>query len=752
MSHLPTLIADLALILMSASIITLLFKWLKQPLVLGYIVAGLLAGPYVRIFPTVGDMENINTWAEIGVVFLLFALGLEFSFKKLMNVGSAAFITATTEVISMLLIGFMVGHLLGWSTMNSVFLGGMLSMSSTTIIIKAFDDLGLRSQRFTGIVFGTLVVEDLIAILMMVILSTMAVSKEFVGEELLMSVLKVAFFLILWFLVGIFILPFFLKKAKRLMNNETLLIVSLGLCLAMVVLATRTGFSAALGAFIMGSILAETVEAEHIEHIIQPVKDLFGAIFFVSVGMLVNLSVLLQYAWPVVIITLVTLVGKSIFSSLGVLLSGEPLKVSVTSGFSLAQIGEFAFIIAGASLKVLDPFVPPIIVAVSVITTFTTPYFIRLANPFSEWLYKVLSPRTREFLDRYASGKKTVNHDSDWKRLLKTIVGRVIIYSVLLTAIWLLSVQTVYPTINGMFDSPGRWLSVVMCLLTLLLMTPFLWALVSDKYNSPDVFLKLWNDDNYNHGRLVALILFRVSVAVFFIAGVVISYFSLNYGIGIVIAVAVLGLILLLRENLTQYSHLENHFLTNLNGREEAARNRYPLKSRFNSEFSDKDIELTSVWVSPYSSYIGKSLEELPFRREFGVNVVGIVRGERRIYIPQSDECIYPQDKLIVVGTDGQLQKFRSELDIRQDFPDEKNVRQEVTLHSFTVDEESPLLNKSIAQSRLGKQYDSLIVAIEREDELISMNQSTVFRLGDLVWIVGDREKIRQLLMRKKHV
>ena len=753
MSHLPTLIADLALILMSASIITLLFKWLKQPLVLGYIVAGLLAGPYVRIFPTVGDMENINTWAEIGVVFLLFALGLEFSFKKLMNVGSAAFITATTEVISMLLIGFMVGHLLGWSTMNSVFLGGMLSMSSTTIIIKAFDDLGLRSQRFTGIVFGTLVVEDLIAILMMVILSTMAVSKEFVGEELLMSVLKVAFFLILWFLVGIFILPFFLKKAKRLMN-ETLLIVSLGLCLAMVVLATRTGFSAALGAFIMGSILAETVEAEHIEHIIQPVKDLFGAIFFVSVGMLVNPSVLLQYAWPVVIITLVTLVGKSIFSSLGVLLSGEPLKVSVKSGFSLAQIGEFAFIIAGlgASLKVLDPFVPPIIVAVSVITTFTTPYFIRLANPFSEWLYKVLSPRTREFLDRYASGKKTVNHDSDWKRLLKTIVGRVIIYSVLLTAIWLLSVQTVYPTINGMFDSPGRWLSVVMCLLTLLLMTPFLWALVSDKYNSPDVFLKLWNDDNYNHGRLVALILFRVSVAVFFIAGVVISYFSLNYGIGIVIAVAVLGLILLLRENLTQYSHLENHFLTNLNGREEAARNRYPLKSRFNSEFSDKDIELTSVWVSPYSSYIGKSLEELPFRREFGVNVVGIVRGERRIYIPQSDECIYPQDKLIVVGTDGQLQKFRSELDIRQDFPDEKNVRQEVTLHSFTVDEESPLLNKSIAQSRLGKQYDSLIVAIEREDELISMNQSTVFRLGDLVWIVGDREKIRQLLMRKKHV
>lgn len=752
MSHLPTLIADLALILMSASIITLLFKWLKQPLVLGYIVAGLLAGPYVQIFPTVGDIENINIWAEIGVVFLLFALGLEFSFKKLINVGSAAFITATTEVISMLLIGYMVGHLLGWSTMNSIFLGGMLSMSSTTIIIKAFDDLGLRNQRFTGVVFGTLVVEDLIAILMMVILSTMAVSKEFVGEELLMSVLKVVFFLILWFLIGIFILPFFLKKAKRLMNNETLLIVSLGLCLGMVVLATRTGFSAALGAFIMGSILAETVEAEHIEHIIQPVKDLFGAIFFVSVGMLVNPAVLVQYAWPVVIITLVTLVGKSIFSSLGVLLSGEPLKVSVKSGFSLAQIGEFAFIIAGlgASLKVLDSFIPPIIVAVSVITTFTTPYFIRLANPFAEWLYKILPPKTRKSLDRYASGKKTVNHDSDWKRLLKTIVGRVIIYSVLLTAIWLLSVQTVYPTINEMFDAPGRWVNIGMCLVTLLLMTPFLWALVSDKYNSPDVFLKLWNDDNYNHGRLVALILFRVSVAVFFIAGVVISYFSLNYGIGIVIAVAVLALILIFRENLTQYSHLETHFLTNLNGREEAARKRYPLKSRFNSEFNDKDVELTSVWVSPYSSYIGKSLDELPFRREFGVNIVSIVRGERRIYIPQSSERIYPQDKLVVVGTDGQLQEFRTELENRQDLSDEKNIKQDVTLHSFTVDEDFPFLNKSIAQSRLGKRYDSLVVALEREGELVPVNQATVFQLGDLVWVVGDREKIRQFWVRKK--
>lgn len=747
MSHLPTLIADLALILISASIITLLFKWLKQPLVLGYIVAGLLAGPYVHIFPTVGDIANINIWAEIGVVFLLFALGLEFSFKKLINVGSTAFITATTEVISMLLIGYMVGYLLGWGTMNSIFLGGMLSMSSTTIIIKAFDDLGLRSQRFTGIVFGTLVVEDLIAILMMVLLSTMAVSKDFVGEELLVSVLKVVFFLILWFLIGIFILPAFLKKAKKLMNNETLLIVSLGLCLGMVVLATYTGFSAALGAFIMGSILAETVEAEHIEHIIQPVKDLFGAIFFVSVGMLVNPAVLVEYAWPVIIITLVTIIGKAIFSSLGVLLSGESLNISIKSGFSLAQIGEFAFIIAGlgVSLKVLDPFISPIIVAVSVITTFTTPYFIRLANPFAEWLYKVLPPKVQEMLARYASGKKTVNHDSDWKKLLKNIVGRVIIYSVLLTAIWLLSVKTLYPAVSELFTPVTIWVNLAMCLATLLLMTPFLWALISNKYNSSAIFLKLWEDENYNHGRLVALVLFRVSVAIFFISAVVISYFHLNIGIGVVIAVAVVALILILREDLTQYSRLETHFLTNLNLREEVAKKHHPLKTSFNSEFNNKDIELTSVLVSPYSRFIGKSLGELSFRQKFGVNVVAIVRGDLKIYIPKSSERIYPQDKLAVVGTDRQLQKFRDEIENPQGVPDTEEIHQEMNLHSFTVSEAFHFLDKSIVQSRLGEKYDSIVVAIERNGELVPLDKDTTFLLGDLVWFVGEREKIRQL-------
>ncbi len=754
MSHLPTLVTDLALILIWAGIITLIFKWLKQPLVLGYIVAGLLAGPYITLFPSVGDIENINIWGEIGVIFLLFALGLEFSYKKLMNVGSTAFITATTEVITMLLVGFAVGKLLGWSTMNSIFLGGMLSMSSTTIIIKAFDDLGLRSQRFTGIVFGTLVVEDLVAILMMVLLSTMAVSKDFVGLELVESVFKVVFFLILWFIIGIFLIPAFLKKARRLMNSETLLIIAIGLCLGMVVVATKTGFSAALGAFIMGSILAETIEAERIEHLIKPVKDLFGAVFFVSVGMLVDPAVLLQYAWPVFIITLVTIFGKAFFSSCGVLLSGQDLKTSINSGFSLAQIGEFAFIIAalGVSLQVLDNFVYPIIVAVSVITTFTTPYFIRLSTPFAEWLYRKLPEKTRTTLDRYASGSRTINHESEWKKLLKVYFTRLIIYVVILTAIYLLSTQVISPYIKSNFPSIEKWSNPIIAIITLMLMAPFLLAMISNKSNSADLFMSLWRDNRHNRGRLVPLVLFRVFIAISFIAFVLITYFKFKSGIGIIIAVTILLFILIFRRDLNQYVQLEKHFLTNLNRREEIENKRHPLKASFNQKMSDKNIHLASITLPPHSFCSGKSLTELAFRRDYGISIVKISRGDYKIYIPEGKERLYPQDKIVVVGTDTQLEAFQEKIYQQYHENHHQKINEEITLQSFLVTEEFIFLDKSILQSEVGKKYNCLIVAIERDNELITPDNHTTFELGDLVWIAGEKRNIQQLLIGKNAV
>lgn len=747
MSHLPAFVTDLALILIAAGIITLIFRWLKQPLVLGYIVAGVLAGPFVSFLPTVTDTESIKTWSEIGVVFLLFALGLEFSFKKLVNVGSTAFITATTEVISMLVIGFCVGMLLGWSFIDSIFLGGMLSMSSTTIIIKAFDDLGMKNRKESTIVFGTLVVEDLVAILMMVMLPTIAVSKQFAGGALLESLLKVCFFLVLWFLIGIFVLPAFFKKVRKILNDETLLIIALGLCLGMVVLATHTGFSAALGAFIMGSILAETIEAEHIEHLIKPVKDLFGAIFFVSVGMMVDPSILVEYAVPVLVITLVTLIGKAFFSSFGVLLSGQTLTTSIRSGFSLAQIGEFAFIIAalGISLGVLAEYVYPIIIAVSVVTTFTTPYFIKMANPFAQWLQTALPEKTIAFLDKYASGSKTINHESDWKKLLKRYSGRVIIYIVLLTAVFMFSNKVIYPFVTERFTDWGLWGRVLTTGLTFLLMSPFLIALVSNRTNSPDLFMCMWNDSKYNRGHLVSLILLRVFIAMAFVAMVLIHNFDLQYGIVIVVTLAVFALIFVFRRDLNQYTKLEKRFLKNLNQREEAERKRFPLKSSFNSDLKGRDISLTTIVVPPDSPFVGKSLSELSFRNDFGVSVVKIRRGERVINIPNGDEHLYPQDRIVVVGTDNQLADFTKKIEEHTLQPAEPVPP--ISLQSFTIDEGSALVGKNMIESEIGQLYQSVIVGIERDNiSIMNPDNSVVFQAGDLIWLVGETEKIEELI------
>jgi CPA2 family monovalent cation:H+ antiporter-2 len=732
---------DLALILVSAGIITLIFKWLKQPLVLGYIVAGILAGPHIDIFPTITDSANINIWAEIGVVFLLFALGLEFSFKKLMNVGGTAFITAITEVVSMLLVGYFIGMALGWPQMDSILLGGMLSMSSTTIIIKAFNDLGLRSQKFTGIVFGTLIVEDLVAILMMVLLSTMAVTRGFAGEAMLESILKVAFFLILWFLVGIYILPVFFRKARKLMNDETLLIISLGLCLGMVVLATKTGFSAALGAFIMGSILAETIEAEHIEHLIKPVKDLFGAIFFVSVGMLVNPSVLVEYAWPVVIITLATIMGKAIFSSFGVLLSGQPFKTSIQSGFSLAQIGEFAFIIAslGVSLGVMSGFIYPVVIAVSVITTFTTPYMIRLSDPFAAWLYKTLPQKAIDFLNVYTSGSKTVNHESDWKKLVKSFIGKMIIYIVLLVAIILFSVKYLTPFLTGKI--PGIYGSLLSAVITLVIMSPFLTALIANKTNSPELVMNLWNDNKYNRGRLVSLLIFRVSVAVASITFVLIRLFDFGYIWGIILALGTLVFILFFRRDLNRYNKLETNFLSNLNQREEAERAKAPLKASFNSRLNNRNIHISIMIVSPDSPCVGKTLKELNFRNDYGVSVIKITRGSRNIYIPGSSEYIYPQDKISVVGTDEQISSFAGKIEMENNPVTPQPANKEVELQSFTIDDTFPYMKKSILESEIGKKHSCLIVGIERDGEsIMNPDVSTVFEPGDLVWVVAEKK------------
>ncbi len=434
MDSLQPLIVDLALILILAGIVTLLFKKLRQPIVLGYIVAGFLAGPNFHYLPSIADAENIDVWAQIGIIVLLFTLGLEFNFKKLLNVGATAFTTALTIALGMIAIGYVAGQFLGFTVFDSIFLGAMLSMSSTMIIIKAFGDLNMQQQKFTQTVFGVLIVQDLLAVVLLVILSSVG-SGNIEGSELLNSVARLIFFLVLWFIIGTYIIPTFVRSVRRFLNNETLLIVSMGLCFGMVVIATYAGFSSALGAFVMGSILSSANEVERIERVIQPIKDLFGAIFFISVGMLVNLDTLVQYSGPIIILSLIVIIGQSTLATMGMLLSGQPLRTAIQSGFSLSQIGEFSFIIAtlGISLGVMNPTLYPIVVAVSVVTTFTTPYMIKLADPFFNKIEKHIPERIKNRLDEYSQSNTIIEDGKGvWKKILINYIGKITLFGILI--------------------------------------------------------------------------------------------------------------------------------------------------------------------------------------------------------------------------------------------------------------------------------------------------------------------------------
>ncbi|WP_449436355.1 cation:proton antiporter domain-containing protein [Pedobacter steynii] len=646
MIHLPVLITDLGLILAAAGITTLLFKRIKQPLVLGYILAGLLVGPHIKFIPTVTDNESIHIWAEIGVIFLLFSLGLEFSFKKLVKVGGSASITAIVEVVFMLLIGFVAGLAMGWSTMDSIFLGGILSVSSTTIIIRAFEELGVKHKKFAGLVFGVLIVEDLVAILLLVLLSTLAVSQQFAGAEMLVSILKLCFFLVLWFIGGIFLVPTFLKATKKLMNDETMLVVSIALCLLMVLLAVKVGFSPALGAFIMGSILAETTQAERIEHLTKSVKDLFAAIFFVSVGMLINPSILIDYAVPILIITLATVIGKFLSSGLGALVSGQPLKTSVQTGLSLAQIGEFSFIIAtlGVTLKVTSDFLYPIAVAVSAITTFTTPYLIKFSEPFYMFLERRLPKKWVEGINRYSSSTAGITTLSDWKTLLKSYTFNLIIHSVILIAIVFLGSKYLQPFITKNLINGNNGI-VISLIMTLFIMTPFLWALAIRRIERK-AYSHLWLNKKYTRGPLVALEVLRIGLAIFFVGILIYQFYSTWISIVIAIALIVSCMFIFSRRLQGFYNKLESRFLLNLNARE--AQNAQP-------EILPWDTHLVELSVAPESTLVGKTLVDLSVREKYGVNIALIERGKIMIPTPGRDERLYPNDKVLVIGTDDQL-------------------------------------------------------------------------------------------------
>lgn len=735
MIHVPELITDLGLILGAAGIVTLLFKKLKQPLVLGYIIAGFLVGPHFHVFPTITEIENIRTWADIGVIFLLFGLGLEFSFRKLIKVGGTAVVTAVIEVSATIFIGYLIGQLLHWSFMDSLFLGGILGIASTTIIIRAFSELGVKSRRFAGVVMGVLVIEDLVAVVLMVLLSTVAVSRQFSGTEMLGSVLKLSFFLVLWFLSGIFFIPTFLNRTRKLMNDETILVVSLALCFLMVLLASKAGFSSALGAFIMGSILAETVQGAKIEHLLEPVKNLFGAIFFVSVGMLIDPAMLVAHIGPILIGTAVLLIGKPLFVTIGALVSGQPLKTSIRSGMSLSQIGEFSFIIAnlGLTLKVTSNFLYPIAVAISVVTAFTTPYMIRLSEPVYLLVEKALPEGWKQRLQRYSSGAQTITSVSDWRRMLRTYALNMLVYSVIILSIIALALRYLQPLFRG-----NHWGNVITACCTLLAMMPFLWALSIRKGN-PEAYARIWMQNKYR-GPLVVLQVARIALSVFFIG--FLTDQLLSAGTALVVAALVILLLLLFSKRIQSfYNKIELRFLDNLNEKERLQR------EQPSAELAPWDAYIAHFNVDADSPLVGKSLLDLALREQFGVNIAMIERGSRMITAPARDQFIFPADVLSVIGTDEQLEKFRAFIEPQPSDKNKQQQKQDVVLKQLVIRRDSPLIGKNIRESAVRENAKGIIVGIERDGvRMLNPDSSFVFREADIVWIVGNVKRLQVLL------
>lgn len=747
MAHLPDFISDLAVILISGGIVTIIFKRLKQPVVLGYIVAGLLAGPHITFLPTVTDTANVQVWSEIGIIFLLFALGLEFSFKKLINVGGTASIATLINMGSMIIVGYIIGKLLGWGFMDSLFLGGMLSMSSTTIIIKAFSDMGLQKKKFAGIVFGMLIVEDLAAILMMVLLSTLAVSQKFQGSELLEGSLKLVFFILIWFVVGIYLIPTILKKLKKYLNDETLLIIAIGMCLGMVLFASSVGFSAALGAFIMGSILAETIEAKHIEHLVEPLKNLFGAVFFVSVGMMIDPNIIFQNAGVVIILTFTILIGMPIFAALGVIASGQSLKVAVQSGFSLAQIGEFSFIIAslGTSLGVTSNTLYPIIVAVSVITTFTTPYFIKLSNPIADWLEKKVPPKWGRLIKGYAaSSYKTVNKQNDWNKLLKSILSLVAIYFSISLAIMLIFQKFINPLIMGYI--PNIWGRLLAAIITLISMAPFMRAIIMKKNRSKE-FRNLWNDNKFNQGALISLIILRIALCMLLSLMVLIPLFPKMTVLLAILAFIFLTIITFSQGFKKQSRRIEAHFMENLNRKQKFEESQAAISTKVTNDLLSKDIHIEELEISPQSPSVGKTLQELNFRQTTGVYIITIIRGNKKINIPDGKEYLYPYDTIVVSGSDEEIQKLTQTIKERNDrlssSAKEESTEHHITISQYLIEKDSIMIGKSIMKLNIREKTECLIIGIDRdENSIINFDSDFIFKENDILWIAGEKEKL----------
>ena len=747
--HLPVIISDLAVILLTAGVVTVLFKKINQPLILGYILSGFLIGPYLPFFFTAQDTASIETWSEIGIIVLMFGLGLEFSFKKLMDVGAGAIITAVTEVVGMLGIGYATGLALGWGHMDAVFLGGMLSMSSTTIIIKAFNELHVEKENFAQLVFGILVVEDIAGIFMMIILSTISVSKNISGAELALQLSMLVLYLAIWLLLGIFFLPSIMRKATKLMTDETLLIVSLGICFGMVLLADKLGFSSALGAFLAGSLLAGTVHAERVEHLIGPIKDLFGTVFFISVGMMIDPAMVVRYKVPILIICVVTILGKFCVSSLGVLLSGHGLKLAVHCGASLAQIGEFAFIIAslGMSLGVIADYIYPIIVSVSVLTTLTTPYCIKGADKIYERLCKILPGRILAHIDKEEGQESELKQSSDWVLYMKRYIRTTLLYGVLMLACPILGNYFLLPLLSRLPISPFAAKCITLVLIYIgmaMFIRPFM-----DTHSFE--YTKLWVQGGTYRASLVALTIIRMAMVVL-IAFVPLRQVAGASGLVLLPFVAI-GLILISHSGrLTSiYLNAEARFIANFNERSLKGTDAVSV-----SDMLDERLHVCRFTVIPAYNIAGKSLKELGWGKHYDVNIIKLVQGDKELNMPDGDVVLQEGDEITVIGESDNIVTLYSRLggweqpaqQTLREYMEESGIEgSDLCSFPIRVDRNSTLAGKTIRDCGLRRDYDCMVLGLQRNMLPIpTPDVHTLIMPGDSVWVLGTQDMADKLI------
>lgn len=764
MTHLPSIITDLAFLLIVAGIVTIIFKWLKQPVVLGYIVAGFLTGPYSSFFPNVADGENISIWGEIGVIFLLFGLGLEFSFKKMLSNGKTGFITLMVIMGGLGVSGYVLGMALGWGEWNSMILGGMLCLSSTTIIVKAFEDPRYKGKRFTEVVFGILIFDDLFAILLMVFMGTLAVSRNFEGTEIIFSVGKMLFFMITWVVCGIFLVPTLLKKLKTMLNDETLLIVSIGMCLGMVVFATKVGLSAELGAFIMGSILAETVSLENIERVTKPIKDFFGTIFFVSVGMLMDPQIIVDHYESIILITLLVLFGKVIFTAIGARLSGETMKVSVQSGFSMAQVGEFSFIVAGTAIayQLADGFIYPIIIAVSILTTFTTPYFMAGSEGIYNLMMRKIPQTWHDRIIETDSKLATPGSPTVWAAFMRNYIFNIIVYTTLCVAVILLSVNIFHPFVEQHFDS--AWTDTIYLILTLLVMAPLLKGLVYRGGEQPYLILKLWRQNVGNRLVLSACIILRYVIAFGLVYFVFWSLLPIPVWVSAVVAVVLVLLVLRSKYLLKIYWNMEYRFVLNFNQRmihdrrvKASGKETITTYDLDNESWIERNLYMGQFKLMAGAEYENMSLKDADFRDKYDLIIVAVLRNNKEVYFPNGDFVLLANDVLTVAGNIVQIKLLSREKN-KIERCTMKTIHEYAKLHdenqhsnikclSLVVDERSGLCGKSLLESEMGKRGSCFIVGIERTTGYqINPPASEVLQGDDIIWLVGNKDSIHRLV------